>query len=112
MPINLDDFLAELPTEEQAAVRARGVELIAEEAGLRDLRKARHRSQKQIAKQLGINQAAVSKMERRTDMYISTLRDLVRAMGGELEITAQFPDRSRVRITQFKGLKGEIIQPE
>lgn len=111
MSIKLDDFLAELPAEEQAAIQARGAELIAEEAGLRELRKARHQSQKQIAKQLGINQAAVSKMERRTDMYISTLRDLVRAMGGDLEIIARFPGRSQVRITQFKALKGEVIHP-
>jgi hypothetical protein len=49
---------------------------------------------------LGINQAAVSKMERRTDMYISTLRQFVIAMGGELEITARFPDGA-IRIQQF-----------
>ena len=112
MTIKLDEFLAELPVVERAAIAARGAELIAEEAGLRDLRVARRRSQKQIAKRLGINQAAVSKMERRTDMYVSTLRDLVRALGGELEIIAEFPDRPRVRITQFKALKGEILHPE
>ncbi len=111
MSIKLDDFLAELPAEEQVAIKARGVELVAEEAGLRDLREARQRSQKQIAKTLGINQAAVSKMERRTDMYVSTLRDLIRAMGGELEIIARFPDRSPVRITQFRAMKGEIFDP-
>ena len=110
MSIKLDDFLAELPVTEQAAIKARGEELIAQEAGLRDLREARRRSQKQIAEKLGINQAAVSKMERRTDMYVSTLRDLIRAMGGELEIIAHFPNHSSVRITQFKALKGEILR--
>jgi transcriptional regulator with XRE-family HTH domain len=109
MSIKLEDYLAGLPQAEQAAVRARGAELIAEEAGLRELRKARAQSQEQLAQRLGINQAAVSKIERRTDMYISTLRDLVRALGGELEIVATFPDQSPVRITQFKSLKGEIL---
>ncbi|QIZ22574.1 Cro-like protein (plasmid) [Pseudomonas putida] len=53
-----------------------------------------------MAKALNINQAAVSKMERRTDMYISTLRNYIRAMGGELEIIATFPD-GQVKIENF-----------
>lgn len=53
-----------------------------------------------LAKALNINQAAVSKMERRTDMYISTLRDYIRAMGAELEIIATFPD-GQVKIDNF-----------
>jgi hypothetical protein len=57
-------------------------------------------SQESLAKLLNINQAAVSKMERRTDMYISTLRDYIRAMGGELEIIATFPD-GQVKIDNF-----------
>jgi DNA-binding XRE family transcriptional regulator len=57
-------------------------------------------SQDTLAKALNINQAAVSKMERRTDMYISTLRNYIRAMGGELEIVATFPD-GQVKIENF-----------
>ncbi len=53
-----------------------------------------------MAKALNINQAAVSKMERRTDVYISTLRNYIRAMGGELEIIATFPD-GQVKIENF-----------
>jgi transcriptional regulator len=71
------------------------------EMPLRELRAARQLTQESIAKSLGINQAAVSKLERRTDMYISTLRDFVVAMGGELEITARFPD-GIVKIQQFE----------
>jgi transcriptional regulator with XRE-family HTH domain len=71
------------------------------EMPLRELRAARQLTQESLAKSLGINQAAVSKMERRTDMYISTLRDFVIAMGGELEITARFPDGA-IRIQQFE----------
>ena len=62
------------------------------EMPLHELRKAQQMSQDTLAKALNINQAAVSKMERRTDMYISTLRNYIRAMGGELEIVATFPD--------------------
>lgn len=70
------------------------------EMPLHELRKAQQLSQASLAKVLNINQAAVSKMERRTDMYISTLRDYIRAMGGELEIIATFPD-VQVKIDNF-----------
>ena len=70
------------------------------EMPLHELRKAQQLSQESLAKALNINQAAVSKMERRTDMYISTLGDYIRAMGGELEIIATFPD-GQVKIDNF-----------
>ena len=59
---------------------------------LHELRRARGLSQECIAKTLHVSQANVSKIEKRTDMYISTLRSHIRAMGGELEIKAKFPD--------------------
>jgi transcriptional regulator with XRE-family HTH domain len=67
---------------------------------LHELRAARSLTQEKLAGELKVNQAAVSKLERRTDMYVSTLRAYVRAMGGELEIIARFPD-GEVRIEQF-----------
>ncbi|MDX9810652.1 MAG: XRE family transcriptional regulator [Sphaerochaetaceae bacterium] len=70
---------------------------------LQELRQARNLSQEQLAQTLSIKQAAVSKIEHRTDMYISTLRNFIKAMGGDLEITAKFPDGS-VQIDQFKGI--------
>ncbi|MDP9785743.1 XRE family transcriptional regulator [Pseudomonas fluorescens] len=70
------------------------------EMPLHELRQAQELSQDALAKALHINQAAVSKMERRTDMYISTLRNYIRAMGGELEIIATFPE-GQVRIENF-----------
>ena len=60
-----------------------------------------------MARTLGVKQAAVSKLERRTDMYVSTLRGLIEAMGGTLEIVARFPGRPPVRISQFEALEGE-----
>lgn len=101
MAIRLDDFLATLPAKQRKAISKRASELIEEEATLRTLRALRKQSQRQIAKKLGIQQAAVSKLERRSDMYISTLRGLIQAMGGELDVVARFPDRRPVRITQF-----------
>ena len=76
---------------------------IAEEATLCQLREAREQSQVAAAKQLHIKQAAVSKLERRTDMYLSTLRGYIEAMGGKLEIIARFKDQG-VRINQFEAL--------
>lgn len=106
MAIRLDDYMAQLPEERQQAIRKRAAELIAEEATLRQLREARERSQEEVAKQLHIKQAAVSKLERRTDMYLSTLRGFIEAMGGKLEIIARFPNQA-VRITQFEELDPE-----
>ena len=82
----------------------RAAELMAEELTLAELREARRRSQAELAKELGVQQAAISKLERRADMYLSTLRNLVEAMGGTFEIIAEYPDRPSVRINQFKAL--------
>jgi ribosome-binding protein aMBF1 (putative translation factor) len=106
MAIRLDDFVAKLPKKQQQAIQKRTAELIAEEATLRQLREARERSQVEMAKKLNIKQAAVSKLERRTDMYLSTLRSYIEAMGGQLEIIARFPNQA-VRITQFEALDPE-----
>lgn len=106
MPISFDDFMAKLPKEEQQAIMERAAVLIAEEATLRQLREAQERTQEEVAKTLRINQAGVSKLERRTDMYLSTLRKYIEAMGGKLEILARFQDRS-VRIGLFETLDPE-----
>lgn len=70
---------------------------------LQELRQARNLSQEQLARTLSVKQAAVSKLEQRTDMYISTLRNFIKAMGGDLEIVAKFPDGT-VQITQFEEI--------
>jgi hypothetical protein len=74
------------------------------EMPLNELREAREITQVHLARLLKVNQGAVSKMERRTDMYVSTLHDFIRAMGGELKITASFPD-GIVEINQFQAVK-------
>ena len=67
---------------------------------LSELRAARELTQQNLSAVLGVNQAAISKLERRTDMYISTLSDFIQAMGGTLEIRAIFPD-GIVKIEKF-----------
>jgi transcriptional regulator with XRE-family HTH domain len=76
------------------------------EMPLQELRRARHLSQEQLAEILHVRHATISKLERRTDMYISTLRSYIQAMGGDLEITARFPD-GEIRINQFSDFAEE-----
>ena len=61
-------------------------------------------SQEELAETLNVGQAAVAKLEKRADMYVSTLRRFIEAMGGELEIVARFPDHD-VRIKNFRDLE-------
>jgi transcriptional regulator with XRE-family HTH domain len=75
-----------------------------EEMPLDELREARQLTQEHLAKLLGVKQSAISKIERRTDMYVSTLQAIVKAMGGELKIEAVFPE-GRIEITQFRKLR-------
>jgi transcriptional regulator with XRE-family HTH domain len=96
------DLVAGKPADWHAAVAVRKQELLAA-MPLHELRRARQLSQEQLAKELGATQPEISKMEHRADMYVSTLRRFVEAMGGELEIIARFPDGT-VRITQFQEL--------
>ena len=72
---------------------------------LAELRQARKFTQQQIAETLNIKQASVSMVESQTDMYISTIRKYIQAMGGKLEIVAKFPERS-VKVENFPGLEG------
>lgn len=95
-------LVKKMSPEAQERIEKRAMKML-EEAPLNELRAARHMTQESIAKIMNINQAAVSKLERRTDMYVSTLREFVTAMGGELEIRARFQDGS-VRINQFEDL--------
>ena len=75
-----------------------------DEMALDELRVARSMTQEHLAKILRISQATISKMERRADMYVSTLQNIVQAMGGTLEIRATFPE-GNVVINQFQDLK-------
>jgi DNA-binding Xre family transcriptional regulator len=96
---NFKELQARMSPERQERNAAEAARML-RELPLEELRAARQITQTHLAELLGIKQASVSKMERRTDMYIGTLARFIEAMGGQLEIRANFPDGS-VRITQF-----------
>jgi transcriptional regulator with XRE-family HTH domain len=102
------DLIAAMPPERQERIR-RGTEELIAEMPLHELRRARELSQEHLAHEMNQSQSAISRLERRTDMYLSTMRRYVRALGGELEIIARFPEGS-VRVDQFTAL-GET-EPE
>lgn len=84
----------------KAAARAR---TLAKDLPLYELRQARQLSQEQLGRTLQVKQASISKLERRADMYLSTLRSYIEALGGELEIVARFPEGA-VRIKQLEEI--------
>ena len=94
MTRKLDDVIAALPKERQQRVQARAMEL----ATLKDLRLAAQQTQEQLAAMLGVGQDTISRLEKRSDMLLSTLRHYVESMGGKLELVAQFPNRPPVVI--------------
>lgn len=96
------DLRAKMTPEAQARAAAKAAEMLAE-MPLNELRQARGLSQKMLAEVLHVQQPSIAKIEKRTDMYISTLRSHIQAMGGELEVIARFPDGA-VRINNFSDL--------
>ena len=88
-----------MPKERLQQIDKRKNEVL-QEITIRDLRQVYKCTQKQLGEMLRINQAAISKMENQSDMYISTLRRLLEAMGARLKIVAEFPE-GEVVITQF-----------
>ena len=96
MPVNVDDKIRKLTPARRERVEARAAELIAEVMTLSELRKARKLTQVRVAKKLGISQDGVSRLEKRSDILLSTLRKTIEAMGGNLSIVAEFPDHGSV----------------
>jgi DNA-binding XRE family transcriptional regulator len=99
MPTNVNDVIKKLSPARRKKVEARAGQLIAEEMTLRELRHARKLTQVRIAKTLGITQDSVSRLEKRSDLLLSTLRKTVEAMGGNLSLVAEFPDRGPVLLS-------------
>lgn len=96
MGTSLKEKMNSLDPEFRKKVEARTKELIAEEMSLRDLRHAHRLTQERMAEFLNIGQDGVSRLEKRSDLLISTLRSYIEAMGGQLRILAEFPDRPPV----------------
>ncbi len=97
------ELVKAMPVERQQKVAGRVRQSLAS-MPLEEVRKARQMTQAKLADELGVNQGEVSKIEHRTDIYLSTLAGYVEALGGKLEIRAVFPDRE-MRITQFEELQ-------
>ena len=97
MARTLNQVLATLPVKRRAKIERRASEL----ATLKDLRQAVEQTQEELATSLGVGQDTISRIERRSDMLLSTLRRYVEGMGGKLELVAEFPDRPRIVIDQL-----------
>ena len=108
MPINVDDKINQLNPALRQKIEARAAQLIAEEMTLRELRHARKLTQVRMAKSLGITQDGVSRLEQRSDLLLSTLRKTIQAMGGNLSLIAEFPDRAPVVLT---GIAEDDLEP-
>jgi DNA-binding XRE family transcriptional regulator len=94
MTKKLDDIMSALPTQRRQRIEARAVQL----ATLKDLRQDSHQTQKQLALTIGVGQDTISRLEKRNDMLLSTLRQYIESMGGQLNLVAQFPNRSPVML--------------
>ena len=106
----LTERMNHLAPTRRKKVEERTKVLIAEEMCLRDLRRVRKQTQVRVAKELGINQENVSRIERRSDLLLSTLSGYVRAMGGKLSLVAEFPDHPPITLTGIAAL-GEDNPP-
>jgi transcriptional regulator with XRE-family HTH domain len=100
MARNFQELRAGMSAKAKTASAAEHRRLV-DEMSLYQLRKARELTQTKIARELHMGQGDVSKLERRTDMYVSTLASYLQAVGADLEIRAVFPDGRAVKITQF-----------
>ena len=94
----LTEIISDLPPAGQAAIETRHEALREEVEGLRELRQITGKGQAEIASALNIKQPSVSKIENQADMYLSTLRSYVEAVGGELELVVKLPKRPALRI--------------
>ena len=104
---SLAERMNELPEARRKKIEERAKALIAEEMSLQDLRKARKQTQVSVAQQLGINQENVSRIEKRSDLLLSTLSGYVEAMGGKLSLVVEFPDRPPIALTGLATLDQE-----
>ena len=95
MTRTLNEVIKGLPLDQQQEIEAQATRLIEEEMTLRDLRKAHELTQERMAETLRISQDGVSRIEKRSDFLLSTLRSYVEAMGGKLRLIVEFPNRYR-----------------
>ncbi len=105
-----NNLIKEMPVERQERIKQKA-KILKNQMALSELRRALQLTQGQLAEKMSMNQAAVSKFEHQSDLYISTLRKILTAMGAELKIVAQFPDADVV-INQFSDVQTIEGSPE
>ena len=105
MPKDLESIMQDLPEERRVKIEKRAKELIDEHMTLQDIRKAQELTKEKMGEILGIGQDSVSRLEKRTDLHLSTLNNYISAMGGKLKLVAEFPDRKPVIIDGLVDLK-------
>lgn len=99
MTISLEGVLESLPEERRQKIEQLSAELIAEELNLREMRRLRKLTQARLSRTLKIGQEGVSRIEKRGDLYLSTLRNYVEGVGGKLSLVVEFPDRPPIRLS-------------
>ena len=104
MPVTLDEILNEFSEESRARIEQRAAEIRAE-INLRELRRLRKLTQARLSRKLKIGQEGVSRIEKRTDLYLSTLRSYVEGVGGKLSRVVELPDRPPVILAGL-GMEG------
>jgi transcriptional regulator with XRE-family HTH domain len=104
----LEEKLREISPKRREKIKARTRELVAREMSLRELRHAVNKTQKTLARTLNMGQDGVSRLEKRSDLLLSTLRNYVEAVGGSLTLVAQFPDQEPIAIA---GLGDIAVTP-
>ena len=95
------EIISTLPQERQKRIKKHSQELVNEYAALQELRKAIDSTHRDVAEELKISQDDVSRLEKRSDIMLSTLRKYIEATGGKLSLVAQFPGHPPVEITAF-----------
>lgn len=105
----VDQVIAELPPERRGRVDARYRELRRQVEGLRELRQIAGKAQADVATALSIKQPSVSKIEKQADMYLSTLRSYVEAIGGELDLVVRLPPRLEIHLQNLGDFVAEDV---
>ncbi len=111
MAITLKDKMKGLSPARRKKIEARTAALVKEQMTLQELRRARKLTQVSVAKELGITQDSVSRLEQRSDLLLSTLRKTVEAMGGNLSLVAEFPDRDPVVLSGIAAIEPQPQRP-
>jgi DNA-binding XRE family transcriptional regulator len=102
--VTLKKVMKSLPPARRRRIDRRYRELLDEVKSLKGLRRVLEKSQADMAAALRVSQPAISKMERQTDMYLSTLRAYVEAAGGELDVIVRLPQKAPIRLASLKDV--------